>query len=194
LPSLHRDGHGRATQADGAGLAHLPLPLLPTDLQRAHRHALQAGAGADGRRPARGAVALAVQTAPARLGGNVPGARLRLHARDGARLGGALRPAARRADAGATARRARSGTRMRRMSGSMAAGVTCTARSTGRGISSTRDSARRGTWTRPSDSSVRRSIWPKTPPCRSRRTGTTPTRAPSARRSALKSRPPVQPL
>jgi len=84
-------------------------------------------------------------------------------------------------------RRARSGTRLSRMSGSMAAGASCIARSTVKGTWSTRGCARRGTWTRRGGSPAGRPISPEARPRRSRRTGTTPTRVPSAKRSALKS-------
>ncbi len=70
----------------------VPLSPLSAHVQRADEHALQPAISADRHRPARGPPAFALQTAPARLGRDIPHARLYVHPPDGARVGGALRP------------------------------------------------------------------------------------------------------
>ncbi len=69
-------------------------PCRQAHLQRADEHARQPRAGAHGHRVARGALALVVQTQPARSGQDVAGRGLHRHARSRQGVGGSLRPAA----------------------------------------------------------------------------------------------------
>lgn len=107
LPIVPGERDTGVETANDVGLPAVSLSSLPTHLQRTHGHALQSSAGSYRHRTARGAVAAPVQAEPARLGRDVPGAWVHVHAGDGTGVGGAVLAAADRAASGHAARQSR---------------------------------------------------------------------------------------